>query len=213
MDLPKIRVAERFSRDNFPAMLSYAELVTYLKPETAAEEALLALPEFQEGLHWGVPRYGHPEGEVYKHVREVLRNIDFWVEDASARSLLRLVAIVHDTFKFREAKGWPRDWNHHHSILAARFLEVRGEDATLIRLVAWHDEAYFIWRMMFPYQQPIQAQVRLAKLLELIQDEIQLYYVFFKCDTCTGDKNLAPLHWFEQQVPGLVLLPDNSRAY
>lgn len=35
-----------------------------LKPETELEHQFLKAPEFVSGLHWGTPRYGHPEGEV-----------------------------------------------------------------------------------------------------------------------------------------------------
>ena len=34
----------------------------------------------------------------------------------------------------------------------------------------------------------------------------QLYYLFFKCDTCTGDKNPAPLHWFERHVKDIQVV-------
>ncbi|MDV7390303.1 hypothetical protein RZS08_03065, partial [Arthrospira platensis SPKY1] len=47
-----------------------------LQPETDLERQLILHPEFREGLLWGVPRYGHPEGEIYKHIREVLDNIE-----------------------------------------------------------------------------------------------------------------------------------------
>ena len=43
-----------------------------LKPETELEVRLLENPLFQEGLNWGKPRFGHPEGKVGLHVRDVL---------------------------------------------------------------------------------------------------------------------------------------------
>ena len=36
---------------------------------------------------------------------------------------------------------------------------------------------------------------------------LQLYYLFFKCDTQTGDKTQAPLKWFEREVPGIEVMP------
>lgn len=184
-----------------------------LQPETEVEEYLLTLPEVQEGLHWGIPRYGHPEGEVYRHVREVYGNIEQVELNREDRALLRLVALMHDTFKYIEPKGSPRDWSKHHSTLAAQYMEQRFADPTLIKIIAWHDEAYYIWRMIFPYQQPVQGQMRLNQLLDLLQNDLQLYYIFFKCDTCTGDKNIAPLRWFEQEVEGIRLIPDFSFGY
>ena len=47
-----------------------------LKPETDIENQLINDPDFKEGLFWGKPRYGHPEGKVIYHIAEVLKNID-----------------------------------------------------------------------------------------------------------------------------------------
>jgi hypothetical protein len=190
-----------------------ADLWEILKPENKEEADLLASPEVQEGMHWGRPRYGHPEGEVFRHVREVLDNIEQVVVPAEERAILRLVAFIHDAFKYIEPKGSPRDWSKHHSLLAAQFMEKRGANSTLLKLIAWHDEAYYIWRMMYPYQQPIQGQVRLEHLLHVLENDLQLYYIFFKCDTSTGDKNSAPLKWFEKSVKDINLIPDFNNSY
>ena len=95
-----------------------------LRPETDLERLLLSMPEFQEGLFWGEPRFGHPEGNVVFHVREVLDNIERLPKRfLEHRESLRVIAFVHDTFKFREDKSQPRDWTRHHGILARQFLE------------------------------------------------------------------------------------------
>jgi len=39
-----------------------------------------------------------------------------------------------------------------------------------------------------------------------MEDCMQLFYLFFKCDTLTGDKTLAPLTWFEEHVTGIDLV-------
>jgi hypothetical protein len=46
----------------------------------------------------------------------------------------------------------------------------------------------------------------LEELLRRVGGFIQLYYLFFKCDTQTGDKNQASLKWFEQKNPGIERL-------
>ncbi len=191
----------------------HVDLLDFLKPENKEETDLLASPEIQEGLRWGLPRYGHPEGEVFKHVREVLGNIDQVNLPDKERAILRLVAFIHDAFKYMEPKGSPRDWSKHHSILAAQFMEKRRADPTLVKLITWHDEAYYIWRMIHPYQQPMQGHVRLEQLLNILQNDLQLYYVFFKCDTSTGDKNSAPLKWFEKTVSDINPIPDFNYGY
>ena len=83
----------------------FQELLDVLKPENKEEADLLAIPEVQEGLRWGLPRYGHPEGEVFKHVREVFDNIDRVNLSSDDRSFLRMIALIHDTFKYKEPKG------------------------------------------------------------------------------------------------------------
>lgn len=182
------------------------DLETVLRPETDLEHRLLRQPALRHGLLWGVPRYGHPEGEVFKHVREVLDNIDQLVISARDRERLRLVAYVHDAFKYNEDKGHPRDWSRQHGVLARRFLEKFTDDHPTLLLTEWHDEAYYAWRDAHLFRQPEQAEERWARLLKLVEGHHQLYYLFFKCDTLTGDKNLAPLYWFEEHFPEIKLV-------
>lgn len=177
-----------------------------LRPETDLERQLLRMPAFVKGLHWGVPRYGHPEGEVYKHVREVLDNVDKLTLSDDARNLLRLVSFSHDTFKYLEDKGTPRDWTKHHGILARRFMEQFTNDRVLLNIIEYHDEAYFSWRSIHLFHQSTEGTRRFHNLLDLLGDNLQLYYLFFKCDTLTGDKNLAPLAWFEQMVKDIDII-------
>ncbi|MBN8527534.1 MAG: hypothetical protein J0M02_19550, partial [Planctomycetes bacterium] len=42
----------------------------------------------------------------------------------------------------------------------------------------------------------------LESLLERMNYCLQLYYLFFKCDTQSGDKTQAPLKWFEKTIEG-----------
>lgn len=187
-------------------MLGNIDLEVELQPETSLEKDLLAKPEFLRGLFWGVPRYGHPEGEVYKHIREVLANIERLQVDASSRRRLRLIAYVHDTFKYCEDKSYPRDWSRHHGILARHFLAPFTEDEELLDIVELHDEAYYCWRTTYLYHEQEEGRQRLEQLLDRLGEARQLYYLFFKCDTLTGDKNLAPLFWFEQTIPEINIV-------
>jgi len=178
----------------------------YLQPETELERAFLSDPDFMEGLMWGTPRFGHPEGKVVYHIREVLDNVEKLSISAKDRERLRLITFAHDTFKYQEHKGSPRDWNRHHAILARHFLEKRCEDPAVLTITELHDEAYYCWRLSQIYSQPTQSNHRLDKLVERLGDFVQLYYLFFKCDTCTGDKNLASLYWVEQHLPGITIV-------
>ncbi|MFM9949976.1 MAG: HD domain-containing protein [Saprospiraceae bacterium] len=184
----------------------WIDLEAHLRPETDLERQLLQDPEFLQGLLWGVPRYGHPEGEVYKHIREVLDNIDRLDVDLLMRNRLRIIAFAHDTFKYLEDKSIPRDWLKHHGPLARRFMERFTTDEAILDTIELHDEAYHCWRIKHLHQDPDSSRLRLQGLLDRIGEHRQLYYLFFKCDTKTGDKNPAPLNWFEQNIPEIEIV-------
>jgi len=183
------------------AAMAQPDILALLSPETTQEKAFLKAEAFQKGLLWGKPRFGHPEGQVYKHIREVLDNIDRLPIDSTTRRDLRTVAFVHDTFKYAEDKSHPRDWSKHHGVLARQFLEQYTKDPRLLKVVEFHDEAYYVWRMKALYQKVEQSEARLKRLLEIMGADIQFFYLFFKCDTLTGDKTLAPVHWAEETLP------------
>ncbi|MEZ4985798.1 MAG: HD domain-containing protein [Saprospiraceae bacterium] len=166
------------------------DLIAELQPETPLERLLLEQPQVQEGLMWGLPRYGHPEGEVYKHVKEVLSNIERLspLINKEERERLRLVAFVHDTFKFLEDKTEPRNWHKHHAVLARRFMEGFTEDVVLLNIIQYHDEIYYIWRDTAVYNEQERAIQRMLHLLNRLLGHNQLYYYFFKCDTAMGIK-------------------------
>jgi len=184
----------------------WIDLEAQLRPETELERQLLQNPDFLQGLLWGVPRYGHPEGEVYKHIREVLDNIDRLDVDRLMRKRLRIIAFAHDTFKYIEDKSVPRDWSKHHGPLARKFMEHFISDEAILDTIELHDEAYHCWRIKHLNQDHDAAALRLQELLDRIGEHRQLYYLFFKCDTKTGDKNQAPLKWFEQHIPGIEIV-------
>lgn len=174
-----------------------------LRPETELERALIAAEPFRQGLFWGKPRYGHPEGKVLYHIREVLDNIDKLTVDAETREKLRLITFSHDTFKYQEDKS---DWSKHHAILARQFMEDFIDDQALLDIIELHDEAYYSWRLKVLYNRAKEGQKRLDKLIEKIGDQMQLYYLFFKCDTKTGDKTQSPLYWFEKNIEGIEIV-------
>lgn len=178
----------------------------YLKPETELELAMLEDPTFAAGLMWGKPRFGHPEGQVVYHIREVLDNVDKLNISEEERTKLRIITFVHDTFKYQEHKGNPRDWSRHHSVLARQFLEKYTEDQALLDITELHDEAYYCWRLAHIHRQNAQSEERLNRLMDRLGEHAQLYYLFFKCDTCTGDKNLASLYWVEENMPGIDIV-------
>lgn len=177
------------------------DLLEWLKPETELEHKLLADPEFVKGLHWGKPRFGHPEGKVVFHIREVLDNVDKLDVDADTRRDLRLITFLHDTFKYQEDKtSRPRDWSKHHAVFARKFAEKYSLNSYLLDIIELHDEAYHCWRLAKLHSKPEDSKIRLNNLLQKVGDQLQLFYLFFKCDTQTGDKIQASVKWFEENV-------------
>jgi hypothetical protein len=185
--------------------ITLSDIYDCLKPETDLERLFIELPEVQAGLLWGEPRYGHPEGKVLWHIPEIYANIDRISPPLSIqdRQTLRLVTLLHDTFKYTEDKSYPRDWSKHHGILARKFAEQYITDTTILDIIELHDEAYYCWRLEVLDDEPDQANHRLNWLLKRVKPFLQIYYIFFKCDTATGDKTPAPVKWFEKKVEGI----------
>lgn len=177
-----------------------------LQPENALETALIGHTDIAKGLWWGEPRFGHPEGKVYLHVREIYDNIDQLNVSAEERYFLRLIALTHDSFKYCEDKNIPRDWLKHHGAFARRFMENYIDDRATLDIIELHDEAYYCWRMMHKEQRLIAGNQRLETLLEKVGYCLQRYYLFFKCDTRTGDKIQTPVKWFERTIEGIELV-------
>ena len=178
--------------------MSIILLLETLIPETALEKSFFEDDDFILGLMWGKPRKGHPEGEVYKHIIHVFDNIEKLNLSSEDRQKLRIVALVHDSFKFKEVIDTPRDWSKHHGVYAAQFLSAFTNNETLLGITKWHDEAYYCWRDINNNKDAQLCAEKVSKMFLKIQDYIQLYYLFFVCDTMTGDKNLEPIQWFEE---------------
>lgn len=177
-----------------------------IAPETALEKKLISREEYINGLFWGKPRYGHPEGNVIYHIREVLDNVDRIPNlDSGSRELLRIVTLVHDIFKYKEheeRKTQGRMPDNHHAHFAAEFIKEFTNNEALISIIRLHDEAYYCWKLL-RFDRLDDYEVKLSNLMDQVQDYIQLYYLFFKCDTQTGDKTQEPLLWFEKEIPGI----------
>ena len=195
---------------NYPPVRTAEEIAALLRPETDLERRFLEAPEFLRGLDYGLPRFGHPEGKVVYHIREVLDNVDRLQVSEDRRRDLRIVTFVHDSFKYAEDKGRPRDWSRHHGVLARRFLEKFTNRTSLLEVTELHDEAYYAWRAINLYGRPDLGQERLVKLVHRMDNSLEFYHQFFVCDTRTGDKVQAPVLWLQQAVSTLKPIPWRS---
>jgi HD domain len=188
------------------------DILHLLQPETDLERRLIAQPAMLEGLQWGEPRYGHPEGKVVYHVVDVFNNIKRLSPTLNSEDYrkMRLIALLHDAFKYIESKQVPRDWTQHHGILARKFAENFMGDKSVLDIIELHDEAYYCWRLAVLDDEIDQAAARFQWLQKRCGYCFQLYYAFFRCDTATGDKTQAPVKWLEKKelpIQKLTFLP------
>jgi len=164
--------------------------------ETRLEKEITADPEWTEGVQWGMPRPGHPEGRVLLHIRDVLNNVDHFFGDSSDRVSLRLIALIHDTFKYqaaRSALGAPRK---SHEYWARRFAERYINDRGVLQVIEFHDEAYKASR----HADREAAERRAEELIEQLGDHLDLFLHFYLCDSRTGDKSTSHYEWFKRVV-------------
>jgi hypothetical protein len=172
--------------------------VGFLKPESELEARIVSDPEWIAGASWGEPRSGHPEGSVAAHVAEVVANVDDVALDSSDRDRLRLVALVHDTFKHRVDQSRPPTGENHHARIARRFAERYTSDEELLEVIELHDEAYNAWVKGARGGKWDAAEARARRLLERLGPSRDFYLRFYRADNATGSKDQAPLEWFER---------------
>jgi hypothetical protein len=173
-----------------------------ITPETELERELMADPQLGAGLDWGTPRSGHPEGAVADHVAAILAAI---APDDPLRSDLRLLALVHDSFKaeVRPHERWSAD--NDHATLARRFAERYTSDERLLITLELHDEPYWIWR---DADAPERA---LRRLLERLPDP-ELFARFVELDAASEGKDLTFLWWFRRELAIAGRLPRHPAA-
>jgi hypothetical protein len=158
--------------------------------ETELERKLLADPRLRAGLDWGTPRFGHPEGRVAEHVAAILAAI---AADDPLRGDLRVLAIVHDSFKseVRSHERWSAE--NDHATLARRFAEHYTSDERLLSTLELHDEPYWIWRHDDAPGPALQA------LLDRLPDA-ELFARFVELDAANEGKDLTFLWWFRREL-------------
>ncbi len=171
--------------------------------ENDLERKIAADPEWQRGVDWGKPRTGHLEGPVKYHIADVLRNIDASEPsqgDPEARRKLRLIALIHDSFKYRVDETRPKIGNNHHAHIARHFAERYITDPEILLIIETHDEAYNIWRLGYYKNRWKHAEERADQLLKHLGPSLPLYVRFFYADSDTESKNPAPVAWFEHYL-------------
>jgi hypothetical protein len=170
--------------------------------QTDLEEQIAADPQWLQGITWGTPRPGHPEGEVMFHIREVLNNIDQFFGSASDRTSLRLIALIHDTFKYQVACTTHDTQMQSHGYVARKFAERYIQDLAVLEVVELHDEAYKASLLMNQHGDRAAAERRAGELFIRLGDTIDLFMHFYLCDL-TGDKSTTHYQWFQSIVSAM----------
>lgn len=167
--------------------------------ETELERRIVSDKSWREGVEWGSPRPGHPEGAVKFHIADVLWNVDRFYGDSPDRAALRLIALVHDTFKHQVDARRPATGENHHGMRARRFAERFLDDRRVLDVIELHDEAYNSWQNGNRDAQWDKAERRIQRLLDRLGENVGLYLAFFRCDNVTGDKSPASFEWFQKR--------------
>lgn len=184
-------------------MPSADELIPGFRPENELERAIASDERLLEGLAWGEPRPGHPEGSVGAHVGQLLRAIDEAGYPEPLRSELRFVALVHDSLK-GEVKDWlPKTGENHHAMRARRLAEDYTDDERLLATIELHDRPYAIWRKM--KRKGKLDERAFEEMLERIPDK-RLFLRFVELDGSTEGKHPDPVDWFRRELDERSLL-------
>ena len=173
------------------------ELVRGFAPENELERALAEDPVLLEGLAWGAPRSGHPEGAVANHVADLLERIDEWGEEEPRRSELRLISLIHDSRKHRVHEWLPHWGPNHHAKRARRFAERYLDDERLLSTIELHDRPYSLWKRM--RRRGRLDEGAFGRMLERLADPA-LFLRFVELDGSTEGKDPRPIEWLGDEL-------------
>jgi hypothetical protein len=173
-----------------------------IKPKNGREIAICEDPEFEQGALYGKPRRGHPEGQVIYHIKEVLDNIEKFYGDDEDKDDLRIIAILHDSFKHKVDRNQPKVGENHHGRIAERFAEKYCHNTAVLQVIQYHDDAYNAWQKGGRHGDWYAAKKRATNLINALMIEgcLDLYVKFYRCDNATGDKSQENYDWFMDLV-------------
>jgi hypothetical protein len=174
-----------------------SDLIPGFEPETELERRVTAEPVLLEGLAWGRPRAGHPEGPVGTHVSHLLQTLDESGIEGEQRELLRFIALVHDAFKSQVRERLPRVGENHHAMRARRFAERFTDDERILATIELHDRPYSLWRKLRRCGRLDERGFR--RMLKRIPDP-ELFLRFVELDGSTEGKRPEPIEWFREQL-------------
>lgn len=167
-----------------------------LKPENNLERKIVSDSEFVIGANYGEPREGHPEGQVAFHILDVLKNVDKY-SDSFNRVDLRLIALIHDTFKYKVDYSKSRKGRNHHSWIAMNFAKKYKLSKFLLQIIRMHDEAYHCWLIGSKEGDWKKAEKTAKQLIKKLGKNLKLFLIFYKCDNFVEGKTQEHYEWFK----------------
>jgi len=170
--------------------------------ETELEQMIAAVPAWQTGVLWGQPRPGHPEGQVLAHIGDMLDNIERYCAASPERERLRLLALLHDTFKYQRTDSLADPLRPSHGHLARRFAEEYITDAGILCVLEHHDDAYKAYRHGQRSGDWQTAEQMALALIQKLGEHLPLFLCFYWCDNHTPGKSRAHYAWFRSLVTG-----------
>jgi hypothetical protein len=173
------------------------EPIPGFEAENDQERAVTADPELLQGLRWGRPRRGHPEGSVAAHVADLLATIERGGETGERRQELRFLALVHDSMKYRVHEWLPKTGENHHALRARRFAERYTDDERLLATIELHDRPYALWKKLRRRGHVDEAAVE--RMLARIPD-LDLFMRFVELDGSREGKNPEPIEWLRERI-------------
>ena len=185
------------SREEVAANGPIEQLLPHFHAENELERRVTSDPELLDGLAWGEPRTGHPEGSVAAHVQDLLEQLETWDEPAERRWQLRFIALVHDSFKDDVIERLPKVGRNHHADRARRFAERYTDEADVLGTIQHHDRPYALWRKM---RRKGQLDERgFQKMLDDITN-LDLFVRFVELDGSTDGKTPEPIVWLREEL-------------
>jgi HD domain-containing protein len=134
---------------------------------------------------------------VGAHVADLLQTLDRWGEKGERRAELRLLALVHDSMKYRVRNWLPKVGENHHAMRARRFAERYTDDERLLATIEHHDRPYALWRKLQRTGRTDENALR--SMIERIPDP-ELFARFVELDGSTEGKNPEPIVWLREQL-------------
>jgi hypothetical protein len=174
-----------------------AALIPGFQPENDRERALSGDDRLLQGLAWGKPRQGHPEGTIGAHVGQLLATLDAWGDPEPLRSDLRFIALVHDSVKGEVKDMLPKTGENHHAMRARRLAESYTDEERLLGTIEQHDRPYAIWRKM--KRKGKLDEATFDEMLARIPDK-RLFLRFVELDGSSEAKDPEPVRWFRGEL-------------